>query len=72
LILYRANGKECRAIIVELKVAKEFDKLSNACENALKQIEDKNYAADWDKEGYKNIIKYGIGFYKKRCEVRKG
>jgi len=72
LVLYRTNGKESRAIIFELKTAKEFDKLPNACENALKQIEDKNYAADWDKEGYKNIIKYGIGFYKKRCEVRKG
>jgi hypothetical protein len=72
LVLYRANGKESLAAIFEFKVAKEFDKLPAACENALKQIEDKNYAAAWDKEGYKNIIKYGIGFYKKRCEIRKG
>jgi len=72
LVLYRVNGKESRAIIFEFKTAKEFDKLPTACENALKQIEDMNYTADWDKEGYKNIIKYGIGFYKKRCEVRKG
>jgi len=72
MVLYRVNGKESRAVIFEFKVAKEFDKLPIACENALKQIEEKNYAAAWDKEGYKNIIKYGIGFYKKRCEVRKG
>jgi len=71
LVLYRVNGKESFAVIFELKVAKEFDKLPNACENALRQIEEKNYAADWDKEGYKNIVKYGIGFYKKRCEVMK-
>jgi hypothetical protein len=72
LVLYSANGKDDKAIIFEFKVAKEFDKLSIACENALKQIEDKNYAAAWNKEGYKNIVKYGIGFYKKRCEIRKG
>jgi hypothetical protein len=72
MVLYRINGNESRAVIFEFKVAKEFDKLPAACETALKQIEDKNYAAAWDKEGYKNIIKYGIGFYGKRCEVKKG
>jgi hypothetical protein len=72
LVLYRTNGKDSIAVIFEFKVAKEFNMLPMACEKALKQIEDKNYAADWDKEGYKNIIKYGIGFYRKRCEVRKG
>jgi len=70
LVLYRVNGNDSTAVIFELKVAKEFDKLPIACENALKQIEEKNYAADWEKDGYKNIIKYGIGFYKKRCEIR--
>jgi hypothetical protein len=72
LVLYSENEQDGKAVIFELKVAKEFDKLPIACENALKQIEDKNYAAYWNKEGYKNIIKYGIGFYKKRCEIRKG
>jgi len=72
LVLYRINGKDSRAIIFEFKIADKFDKLSVACENALKQIEDKKYAATWDREGYKNIIKYGIGFYGKRCEVKKG
>jgi len=72
MVLYRINGNESRAVIFEFKVAKEFDKLPVACETALKQIEDKNYAAAWDKEGYKNIIKYGIGFYGKRCEIKKG
>jgi len=72
LVMYSANGIDDKAVIFELKIAKEFDKLPIACEQALKQIEDKNYAAYWDKEGYKDIIKYGIGFYKKRCEVRKG
>jgi len=72
LALYSANGKDGKAIIFELKITKELDKLPETCANALKQIEEKNYAAYWDKEGYKNIVKYGIGFYKKRCEIRKG
>jgi len=72
LVLYRVNGKNSLAVIFEFKVADKFDKLPIACENALKQIEDKNYAAAWEREGYKNIIKYGIGFYGKRCEVKKG
>ncbi|GBU26078.1 hypothetical protein R83H12_02761 [Fibrobacteria bacterium R8-3-H12] len=71
-VLYRVNGKKSTAIIFEFKVAEKFDKLPIACETALKQIEEKNYAADWINEGYENIIKYGIGFYKKRCAVRKG
>jgi len=72
LVLYSANGRDGNAIIFEFKVAEKFDKLPMACETALKQIEDKNYAAAWDNEGYKNIIKYGVGFYGKRCEIRKG
>jgi len=72
IVLYRINGNNSIAVIFEFKIAKTFDQLPTACEKALKQIEEKNYAADWDKEGFKNIIKYGIGFYGKRCEIRKG
>jgi hypothetical protein len=72
LVLYRDNGKNSTAVIFELKIAKEFDKLPAASENALKQIEDKNYAAEWAKEGYNIIIKYGVGFYRKRCEIMVG
>jgi len=72
LVLYSENPKNGTAIIFEFKATKEFKQLSISCENALKQIEDRNYAADWINEGYNNIIKYGIGFYGKRCEIRKG
>ena len=30
---------------------------------ALKQIEESDYAAYWDDEGYVDIMKYGIAFY---------
>jgi len=70
LVLYGEDGRD--AVIFEFKTAPNAKALSTASEDALKQIEDKNYADYWVDEGYKNIIKYGIGFYKKRCEIRKG
>jgi len=73
LALYSVNGREYNAVIFELKPAEKVDMLPAASADALKQIEDNDYAAYWDKEeGYNNILKYGIGFCGKRCEVRKG
>ena len=59
-----------KAVIFELKHAKRFHDLPLACEEALKQIEDNNYAAYWIDEGYSDIMKYGIGFYRKNCKVQ--
>ena len=61
-----------RAVIFELKTAKKFNALPDLCEEALKQIDDNDYAAYWNEEGYTNIKKYGVAFYRKRCEVRLG
>ena len=73
LALYSVNGREYNAVIFEFKPAKRVDMLPAASGDALKQIDDNDYAAYWDKEeGYKNILKYGIGFCGKRCEVKKG
>ncbi|MCL2102100.1 MAG: ATP-binding protein, partial [Fibromonadales bacterium] len=66
LVLYGMD----KAVIFELKVVEKFKEMPALCEDALRQIEERNYAAYWDDEGYTNIIKYGVAFYKKRCEVR--
>jgi hypothetical protein len=66
------TGKNRNAIIFELKVVEKDGNLQAACENALKQIEEKRYTAKWLDNGYKHIIKYGIGFHKKSCKVIKG
>lgn len=58
------------AIIMEFKVTREFTELDKICEEALCQIEQQNYEAGLRKEGYQNIRKYGIGFYKKECVVK--
>ena len=73
LVMHSVNGRDSNAVLLEFKLAKKVDKLTAASKAALQQIEDNNYAAYWDKEErYKNILKYGVGFCGKKCEVRKG
>ena len=50
-------------VVIEVKYAEDGN-LNKACEEALKQIEEKKYA-----EGLKRILKYGISFYEKECMV---
>ncbi|MDE8682252.1 PD-(D/E)XK nuclease domain-containing protein, partial [Blautia schinkii] len=52
----------------ELKYA-ENGNMDTACEEALKQIEDRDYTARLRDDGIRNIIKYGIACYKKNCKV---
>jgi len=39
---------------------------------ALDQIEEKKYVEELTQEGYREVIKYGIAFYRKDCEVLVG
>lgn len=55
-------------IIIELKYAEDGN-LEKGCEEALKQIEEKKYAAGLKWKGMKRIIKYGIAFCEKECMV---
>jgi len=58
------------AIIIEVKVANTAKDLERECEAALKQIEEKKYADELDREGYTQTIKYGIAFYRKDCLIK--
>ena len=58
------------AIIIEVKVAKEARDLVKECDRALAQIEKKKYDDELIREGYTDIIKYGIAFYRKDCEIK--
>ena len=55
-------------IIIEVKYA-ENGSLDAACEVALQQIEEKQYAAKLEEDGMRKILKYGIACYKKECRV---
>ena len=61
---YIRNGK---VMILELKVADRFQNMERCCQQALEQIEERKYEAAVREEGYEDIRKYGICFFKKEC-----
>lgn len=63
--------KNRTGIVIELKYAEDGN-MDDACEKALQQIEDRDYAAKLKDDGMRNIIKYGIACYKKNCKVMLG
>lgn len=56
-------------IVIELKYS-ESKNLEAACEKALQQIEDKNYAEQLEEDEMATILKYGIACHKRTCMVR--
>ncbi len=55
-------------IIIEVKYA-EKDALDSHCAEAMRQIEEKQYAEGLAEDGMKKIYLYGIACYKKHCQV---
>ncbi|MBQ3566957.1 MAG: AAA family ATPase [Oscillospiraceae bacterium] len=58
------------AVIIEIKVADEFPQLEQKCDEALQQIEDKQYDMPLKKDCYQKIVKYGVAFNKKSCMIK--
>lgn len=58
-------------MIFELKTATGINEMEEVCQNAIRQIKEKHYADYLLDEGRRNILMYGIAFYKKRCRVAK-
>ena len=65
-----------KAFVIELKAVKQQGKqpvtmemMDEACDEAIKQIDDNHYADALLEDGYGNIGRYGISFFKKRCRV---
>jgi len=54
-----------KAVIIEIKIAKSYDGLDKACDNALNQIKENHYENDLLTERYNEIISYGVSFYKR-------
>ena len=67
LVLGTRRIRQGRAFIIELKVAGSIGGLEKGCKNALEQIEKFHYDSELLNEGYTNITRYGICFYKKEC-----
>lgn len=55
-------------IVIELKYAEDGD-MDAACEEAMRQIEEKGYIAKLKQDGMRNFIRYGIACFKKDCRA---
>lgn len=65
------DRKNRRSAVIETKITDSENKMVSACENALEQIAEKQYADAIKKAGYKHVITFGIAFYQKQCCVKK-
>ncbi len=75
-ILLRTGDVFEKAFIIELKAVKQEGKkpvtmemMDEAAEEAIKQIDELSYADALLEEGYGNLGRYGISFFRKRCRV---
>ena len=67
VVVYDLHGG--RMAIFEAKYSKTFEKLSDDCDKALRQIDERMYAKEFE-GNYDEIFCYGISFFKKRCMVK--
>ena len=58
-----------RVVIFEAKYSKTIDAMDQDCQAAIKQIDQRMYAKEYE-DSCDEVICYGISFYKKRCTIR--
>lgn len=70
-LVLKPKDKNKKAFIFEFKYsrAKDSKNLKRTAKSALKQINDRSYSEGLKYEGYKEIVKIGMGFRKKDVEV---
>ncbi len=71
-IILRETKFRGLVIIMEIKIAPKFDDMEPLCDEALKQIESRQYEKAFIEEGSGSVKKYGVCFYKKGCMVKCG
>ena len=67
IVMYHPDRPQ--VVLFEAKYAKTLHGLEVSCAAALQQIEDRQYAKEFE-DDYDSVLCYGIAFYKKRCLVR--
>lgn len=70
-MVVRYNSLRGTAIIMEFKYSRHFQDMDRDASEAVAQIERKRYDERLKQEGYKNIKKYGLTFYRKDCFAKK-
>ncbi len=71
IILRRVKDK--KGVILEFKKSEDdrFVTLDNVCDKALEQIQANNYDFHLKQDHFREILKYGIAFTGKYCQVKK-
>ena len=67
IVIYHPDRPQ--VILFEAKYAKTLGGLQKSCAEALQQIEDRQYAKEFE-DDYDSVLCYGIAFYRKRCLVQ--
>ncbi len=70
-LVLRPFDPKMPVVIMELKRAEKFTRMEMLCDEALRQIEERDYATEFLDEGYQKIVKYGICFCKKNCMIKR-
>ena len=68
IVIY--DDYEGKVAIFEAKKSQNPEEMKFDCEKAIKQINEKMYANEFE-DAYDEILCYGISFFKKRCLVKK-
>ena len=66
----RATTSNRQAILLEAKWTDSEAKLEKACDEALAQIAEKQYAKALERSGFQRVIVLVIAFWQKKCLVK--
>lgn len=67
IVVFDSRGG--RVAIFEAKYSKSLEKMQADCDRALQQIDDRQYAEEFE-DNYDHVFCYAISFFKKRCLVK--
>ena len=66
----RRFGKTLNMSMLQYFFEDERNEFDGSKDDALRQIEEKKYELELKDDGYNNVIKYGISFFKKDCLIK--
>jgi hypothetical protein len=58
------------AFVIEFKVADKISQLEAKAQEALNQIKDRQYVKELNDDGYEDVVKYGVAFFRKDCVIK--
>lgn len=64
------DSRSGRVAVFEAKYAGSVTEMEGACAQALRQIDERMYAKEFE-DDYDQVLCYGISFFKKRCLIRR-